>query len=127
MLWCASRKIPFWTIEVQLGYNVERAEMFGTMAVGIEGDIYEAPPPVKKALKQASGQATILVRPQELSLKIGRTITPLCMRKRQSVGVELDAPVTNHGDGDSIWGRHSRADARLWEGPPTLYGGLHLN
>jgi HEXXH motif-containing protein len=78
MLWCASRKIPSWTVEVQLGDNVERAEMFGTMAVGMEGAIYEAPPSVKRALKQSSGQATILVRPRELSLKIGRTITPLC-------------------------------------------------
>ncbi len=81
MLWCTSRKIPSWTIEVYLGHNVERAETAGTMAVGMEGDFYEAPPPVKRALKQLSGQATILVRPQELSLKIGRTMTPLCMRR----------------------------------------------
>jgi len=81
MLWCASRKIPSWTIEVHLDHNVERAEMFGTMAVGMEGAIYEAPHSVKRALKQASGQATILVQPKELSLKIGRTMTPLCMRR----------------------------------------------
>jgi len=81
MLWCVSRKIPSWTLEAHLGHNVERAEMFGTMAVGIEGDIYEAPPSVKRALKQASGQATILVLPQELSLKIGRIIMHLCMRR----------------------------------------------
>jgi len=78
MLWCASRKIPSWTVVVHLGDNVERAEMLGTMAVGVEGAIYEAPPSVKRALKQSSGQATILVRPRELSLKIGRTVTPLC-------------------------------------------------
>src|SRR5207344_542069 len=81
MLWCTSRKIPSWTIEVYLGHNVERAETAGTMAVGMEGDFYEALPSVKRALKQLSGQATILVRPQELSLKIGRTMTPLCMRR----------------------------------------------
>jgi len=81
MLWCASRKIPSWTIEVHLGHNVERAELFGTMAIGVDGDIYEAPPSVKKAFKQSSGQATILVSPQELSMKIGRTVTPLCMRR----------------------------------------------
>ena len=78
MLWCASRKIPSWTVVVHLGDNVERAEMLGTMAVGVEGAIYEAPPSVKRALKQSSGQATILVRPRGLSLKIGRTVTPLC-------------------------------------------------
>ena len=78
MLWCASRKIPSWTIEVHLGHNVERAVMLGTMAMGMEGAIYEAPPSVKRALKQWPGQATILVRPRELSLKIGRTVTPLC-------------------------------------------------
>jgi HEXXH motif-containing protein len=81
MLWCASRKIPSWTVAVHLGDNVEQAEMFGTMAVGMEGAIYEAPPSVKRALKQSSGQATILVGPQELSLKIGRVVTPLCMRR----------------------------------------------
>ena len=78
MLWCASRKIPSWTVEVQLGDNVERAEMLGTMAMGLEGATYEAPPSVKRALKQSSGQATLLVRPHELSLKIGRTVTALC-------------------------------------------------
>ena len=81
MLWCVSHKIPSWTLEIHLGHNVEWAEMFGTMAVGMEGDSYEAPPSVRRALKQASGQATILVEPQELSLKIGQTVTPLCMRR----------------------------------------------
>jgi hypothetical protein len=81
MMWCASRKIPSWTIEVHLGHNVERAEMFGMMAVGMEGDFCEAPPSVKRALKQASGRAIMLVRPQELALKIGRIVTLLCMRR----------------------------------------------
>jgi hypothetical protein len=78
MLWCASRKIQSWAIEIYLGHNVERAELFGTMAMGMEGDIYEAPPSVKRALKLSSGRATILIRPRELSLKIGRTVAPLC-------------------------------------------------
>jgi len=81
MQWCVSRRIPFWTVEVQLGHNFERAEMFGTIAVGKEGNVYGAPPPVKRALAQSSGRATILVHPHELSLKIGRTVTPLCMRR----------------------------------------------
>jgi hypothetical protein len=81
MLWCVSHKIPSWTIEAQLGGNVERAEIFGTMAVGMEGDIYEASPSVKRTLKQSSGQAAIFVQPHELSLKIGRSVMPLCMRR----------------------------------------------
>ena len=81
MLWCASRKIPSWTIAIHLGHNVERAERFGAMAVGMEGTVYETSPSVKKALKQASGQATILIRPQDLSLKIKRTVTPLCIKR----------------------------------------------
>ena len=78
MLWCTSRKILSWTAEVHLGPNVERAEMSGTMTMGIEGDVYEASPLVERVLKQSSGLATILVRPRELSLKIGRIVTPLC-------------------------------------------------
>jgi len=78
MLWCASHKILLWAVEVHLGHNVERGEMSGTMTMGMEGDVYEAPSSVKRALKQSSGQATILVRPRELFLKIGRMVTPLC-------------------------------------------------
>ncbi|HSL02465.1 MAG TPA: hypothetical protein VK901_02865 [Nitrospiraceae bacterium] len=85
MLWCASRKIPLWAIEVHLGHNVERAELFGTMAVGMEGDVCEAPPSVKRALKQSSSQGTILISSQELSLKIGHTATRLCTRRRNGL------------------------------------------
>ena len=85
MLWCASRKIPLWAIEGHLGHNVERAELFGTMAMGVGGDSYEAPSLVKRALKQSSGQATILMRPLDLSLKIGRAVIPLCTRRGNHV------------------------------------------
>jgi len=82
--WCASRKIPSWDIEVQLGDHIERAELFGTMAIGLDGDVYKSPPLVKRSLTQSSGQASILVSPQRLSLKIGRSVTPLCaMRGKQ--------------------------------------------
>jgi HEXXH motif-containing protein len=81
MLWCASRKIPSWDVEVQLGHNVERAEQSGSIAIGLEGATYEAPPSVKRALKKSSGQAAMLIQPRALSLKIGRTVTPLCERK----------------------------------------------
>ena len=81
MLWCTSHKILSWAVKVQLGHNVDPADISGTIAVGIEGDAYEAPPSVKRALKQSSGQATILVQPRELFLKIGRLVTPLCMMR----------------------------------------------
>ena len=81
MLWCASHKIPSWAVEVQLGDNVERAERLGTMAIGMDGTTYEAPPSVKRAFKKASGHATLLVRAQELFIKIDRTVTPLCTMK----------------------------------------------
>lgn len=78
MLWCEAHKIPSWAVAVQLGGNVERAETLGTMAMGLGGDSYEAPSSVKRALKQSSGLATLFVRPHELSIKIGRAVTPLC-------------------------------------------------
>jgi hypothetical protein len=81
MLWCDSRKIPSWAVEVQFGHNVERAELFGAMAIGVEGDMYEAPPSVKRALKQSAGHAMVLVEPHELSLNVERTVTSLCMRR----------------------------------------------
>ncbi|MDP3596530.1 MAG: HEXXH motif-containing putative peptide modification protein, partial [Nitrospirota bacterium] len=81
MLWCASQKIPSWAVEVQLGDNVERAERLGTMAMGMDGTTYEAPPSVKRALKKTSGQAMLLIRAQELFIKIDRMVTPLCTMK----------------------------------------------
>ena len=84
MQWCTSRKIPSWTVTAHLGHNVERGEMSGTMTMGMAGAVYEAPASVKRALNQSSGQATILVQPRDLSLKIGRIVTPLCtMRSNQ--------------------------------------------
>jgi hypothetical protein len=85
MLWCASRKIPSWAIEGHLGHNVERAELFGTMTMGMKGEVCAAPPSVKRALKQSSGQATILISSQELSLKIGHTAMHLCTRRRNGL------------------------------------------
>jgi HEXXH motif-containing protein len=82
MRWCSSHKIPSWAVEVHLGHNVERADMSGTIAMGLEGDAYEAPPSVKRALKQSSGQATILVQPRALFLKVGLLVTPLCRMKQ---------------------------------------------
>ena len=78
MLWCASRRIPSWTVQIDLGNNVERAEIDGTIAIGMEDTIYKAPLLVKRALKQSLGRATLSARPQELTLKIGRAVTTLC-------------------------------------------------
>lgn len=85
MRWCSSHNILSWAVEVYLGHNVEKADMSGTIAMGIEGDAYEAPPLVKKALKQSSGRATILVQPRELLLKVGLLVTPLCRMKYDGV------------------------------------------
>jgi len=114
MRWCASRKLSSWTVVAYFGGNVERAEMLGTMAVGMEGAIYEAPPSVKRALKQLSGQATILVRPQKLSLKIGRTVTPLCTMR----GHRLEWCWTHR---QPVVAMETRAGA-VTVGPTLVYG-----
>ncbi len=114
MRWCASRKLSSWTVVAYFGGNVERAEMLGTMAVGMEVAIYEAPPLVKRALKQSSGQATILVRPQKLSLKIGRTVTPLCTMR----GHRLEWCWTYR---QPVVGMETRAGA-VTVGPTLVYG-----
>jgi len=114
MRWCASRKLSSWTVVAYFGGNVERAEMLGTMAVGMEGAIYEAPPSVKRALKQSSGQATILVRPQKLSLKIGRTVTPLCTMR----GHRLEWCWTHR---QPVVAMETRAGA-VTVGPTLVYG-----
>ena len=127
MLWCASHRISSWTIKVQFGHNVERAEMFGTIPIGLKGDMYEAPPSVKRVLKQSSSQATILVRPQELSLKIGRTVAPLCMRRGNRLEWSWTHRLPVVATETRSWGRHSRADARLWKGPTASDYGSHLS
>ena len=85
MLWCSSHNILSWAIDVHLGHHFERADMSGTITMGIEGDAYEAPPSVKKALKQSSGQATILVQPRALFLKVGLLVAPLCRMSHEGL------------------------------------------
>jgi hypothetical protein len=114
MLWCASHKIPSWTVDAQLGGNVERAEMFGTMAVGIEGDIYEASPSIRRILKQSSGRVAILVQPHELSMKIGRTLVTLCMRR----GHRLEWRWTHRPPVVAMEGRSKASTV----GPTLIYG-----
>ncbi len=114
MRWCASRKLSSWTVVAYFGSNVERAEMLGTMAVGMESAIYEAPPSVKRALKQSSGQATILVRPQKLSLKVGRTVMPLCTMR----GHRLEWCWTHR---QPVVAMETRAGA-VTVGPTLVYG-----
>ncbi len=106
MLWCEAHKIPSWSVAIQLGGNVERVETVGTMAMGLGGDSYEAPSSVKRGLKQSAGLATLLVRSNKLSVKIGRTLTPLCtmrghrldwswQRRPSAVAIETEAgPIT---------------------------------
>jgi len=114
MLWCVSRKIQSWTIEIHLGHNVERAELFGTMAMGVEGDIYEAPPSVKRALKKSSCQVAMLIQQQELSLKIGRAVTPLCTMR----GKQLEWNWTHQGP---VMAMEVRSGA-VTVGPTLVYG-----
>lgn len=114
MLWCASHKIPSWTVDAQLGGNVERAEMSGTMAVGIEGDTYEASPSIRRILKQSSGRAAILAQPHELSMKIGRTVVTLCMRR----GHRLEWRWTHR---PPVVAMEGRAKA-ITVGPTLIYG-----
>ncbi len=114
MRWCASRKLSSWTVVAYFGGNVERAEMLRTMAVGMEGAIYEAPPLVKRALKQLSGQAIILVRSRGLSLKIGRIVTPLCTMR----GHRLEWCWT---DRQPVVAMETRAGA-VTVGPTLVYG-----
>ena len=114
MLWCASRRIPSWTVQAHLGGDFERAEIAGTMAVGMEGVSYEASPSVKRALKQSLDQATILVQPQALTLKIGRALTPLCMMR----GKRLEWSWTYR---PSVVVRNTRSGA-VTVGPTLVYG-----
>ena len=114
MLWCATRKIPSWAIESHLGHNTERAEMFGTVVVGIEDDVYGAPLSVKRALKQSAGQATILAEPDELFLKVGRTVTPLCKRR----GNRLEWSWTHRSPVMAIESRSGKVTV----GPTLVYG-----
>ncbi len=114
LLWCASRKIPSWDVEIQLGANFERAELFGTMPMGLGDDSYEAPSLMKRTLKQSSGQATLLIGPHDLSLKIGQTLTPLCTKR----GSRLEWNWTHRS---SVVAMEARSEA-VTVGPTLVYG-----
>ncbi|CUS31901.1 aKG-HExxH-type peptide beta-hydroxylase [Candidatus Nitrospira nitrificans] len=55
--------------------NFEKAELPGTIFVGIDGAWCAAPPRVQRAIGRAEGRAVFLVEPAGISVKVGKTVS----------------------------------------------------
>lgn len=60
-----------------LSANVERVERPWSCAIGTAGVAYEAPAPVRLALRRTGGQAELLVKPSGIDLLVGDRSYPV--------------------------------------------------
>ncbi len=75
--WVAKRRLDAWLVPCDFNANVERVELPWTCAIGTAGVAYEAPAPVRRALKRAGGQAELLVKPSSIELLVGDRAYPV--------------------------------------------------
>ncbi len=94
--------------------NFEKAELSGTISVGIDGAWCAAPPRVQRAIGRAEGRAVFLVESAGISVKVGTTVS--------SVWAGWG------GSGQWQWAHHAPAVAiddeyaPLTVGPTLVYG-----
>lgn len=75
--WVANRRSDAWLVPCDLSANVERVERPWSCAIGTAGVAYEAPAPVRLALRRTGGQAELLVKPSGIDLLVGDRSYPV--------------------------------------------------
>ena len=111
--WVAKRRSDAWLVSCDFNANVERVELPWTCAVGTAGVAYEAPAPVRRALKSAGGQAELLVKPSGIELLVGdRAYSVVVFQRRERWHWRRLTPVV----------LRETAYGRLVLGPTLVYG-----
>lgn len=75
--WVARHRSDAWLVPCDLRANVERVELPWSCAIGVAGVAYEAPAPVRLALKRAGGRAELLITPSGIELLLGDRAYPV--------------------------------------------------
>jgi HEXXH motif-containing protein len=75
--WVATQRKDAWLLSCDLKANVERVELPWVCAVGSAGLSYEAPAPVRTALKRAGGQGEFLIKASGIDLLVGDLAHPM--------------------------------------------------
>ena len=70
-VWVAQQRRDAWVVPCDLNANVERVELPWGCAIGTTGVFYEAPGPVRAALKRANGRAELLIKASGIDLRVG--------------------------------------------------------
>lgn len=75
--WCREHKVQRWDVPGLLRENFERAEESWTVSLGIGGERCDLPREVRTAVKRSLGKVLFRIEPNEISIRIGRTLFPL--------------------------------------------------
>lgn len=78
--WLRQRKMKQWDVRGQISDNFERSEMAGMLAVESTGAWCQAPDEAQRALRRARGSVAFRVEPEGISVKIGKTVSPIWSR-----------------------------------------------
>ncbi|MCH6556846.1 MAG: hypothetical protein IH803_01355 [Nitrospirae bacterium] len=76
-VWLARTQQTKWTTPCDLRPNFERAELGGCVYAGVEGAYLAPPASLRTRLSARTDQATLLIRPDGIQLRIGGQIVPL--------------------------------------------------
>lgn len=89
--WLAQTGQRRWSCDGSLGANFERAELPGTIAVGLDGAFVQAPVALRRAIRQAQGFVRIVVSQADIRVRVGRVESRLCAST--DAGVAWDWPL----------------------------------
>lgn len=112
--WLRQRKMKQWDVPGMLSDNFERGEIAGTVSVDISGAWCRAPKELPRVLCQSAGRVLFRVEPAGISVKIGKTVSPVWAGWG--------------GQGQWQWAHHAPTvaidddNAPLTVGPTLVYG-----
>ncbi len=76
--WLQAEGRSSWTVPGTLAVNLERSELAGAIAVGLDGSFVRAPGPFRGAKRVAAGRVRFRMTPSDIVLWIGRVESRLC-------------------------------------------------
>ena len=75
--WAARMGRMAWVVPYDVGPNFERAELPGTISIGLEGDYLEPRAPLRGLLGRPSCRVDLVIRPGGLALRINHRLFPI--------------------------------------------------
>lgn len=102
-----------WDVPCVLGADFERAIPRFCLSIGSEGTSYHPPRAIQSVLARAGGRATVMVRSQGVTLRVGKEVCPV---------FESSGSARWHWRSQKELSVSDERCARFWIGPTVVYG-----